>query len=149
MTSDSDLPKQSDIIQQQPSMKEKPYHTWKGILILLLIVNTLLAFWLLLNGSGYSIGLIQFSFFLLPIINLFHLSSLFGYELRSTNKNNFGFLKIIFILLIIVNLMVGYNVYDQARDGIGLGFLGFYPLMFVVAINDLIALLFLQHYTTS
>jgi hypothetical protein len=142
---------QSDIVQQQsPLSKKKSNPIWKIIFILLFIVDTLLYFWLSLYGSsGYGIELIQFSFLLLPVISLFHLSLQSGYNRLITDKKNFGLLKVSFTLLIIVNLMVWYNVYAQARDGIGLGFLGFYLLMFVVAINDLIALLFLQHYKTS
>jgi hypothetical protein len=129
--------------------KKKGNSNWKIILILLFIVDVILSFWLSQYGSsGYGIELIQFSFLLLPIINLLHLSLLSRNDPLITDKNNFVLLKVSFTILIIANLMVGYNVYDQARDGIGLGFLGFYPLIFVVAINDLIALLFLQHYTT-
>jgi uncharacterized membrane protein len=122
---------------------------WKVTYILLFIINAIFSFWLFLNGNkGHGIELTLFSFALLPIISLFHLSLLFGYDPIMTNKNNFGLLKVSFIMLMFVNLMVGYNLYNQTRDGIGLGFLGFIPFIFAIAINDIIMLLFLQQYTT-
>ena len=100
------------------------------------------------SSRGHGIELIQFSFVVLPITNLFHLSLLFGYDPLINNKNNFGLLKVSFIILIIANFMVGYNLYDQARFGIGPGFIAAFPIIFVLGINDLIAILlyiFTQH----
>jgi hypothetical protein len=112
------------------------------VFIVLFIVDAIVGYWI--NSSmGYGIGLIKLSFLLLPIANFMFISELFF-----ANKDGIGLREVGFFLLLIVNVMFGFNVYDQARYGVGPGFLAVVPLIFVIAINDLAAVLFyirIQH----
>jgi hypothetical protein len=132
MISDTDLPHQPDTLQQQPSRSFKLL-IWKVSFILLLIVDAMLGY-LLYSTWGDRVELIKVSFLLLPIVNLMFCCGLLII--------NGSLLRGGFVLLIIVNLMFGYNVYDQERYGVGAGFLAVIPFVFVLAINDLFAVLF-------
>jgi hypothetical protein len=118
---------------RQESRRSSKLLLWKVILIVLFIVDVLCAYFL--NFWGDSALLIKLSFFILPIINLIFLCGLI------ISWNTPFLLKIGIVLLIIANVLFGYNVYDQERYGFGLGFLGVIPFLFVLLINDLILLL--------
>lgn len=73
MVSDTDLPHQSDTVQQRPQLIEKIGNiTWKGFFITLAIFNVL---WIIPTGSGIQISLFSLLIFN-PNNNFFNLSPL-------------------------------------------------------------------------
>jgi hypothetical protein len=135
MVSDTDLPHQPDTTQQiQRSFTSL---MWKVSFILLFFVDIVLIYYLFFLIRVYDYDfLTKTTFIFLPIINLF---ILIVYDMLITHGDSIALLKFGFVLLIIDNLMFGYNIYDHMRYSIGVAFI---PLIYVFAINDLISVLF-------
>lgn len=111
---------------------------WKISFILLFIVDAIVGY-LLYSHWGEGADLIKASFLLLPVINLL---LLFNYNMHISGTSRTMLLKFSFILLVFVNMIFGFNVHDQGRSGIGLGFLAIATFVSILAINDLVAVLF-------
>lgn len=136
---------------------KKSKYIWKNIftlfLTVLFIVNNIIFLSLFLNYSS-GVDFMISAFLLFTIVDLLHLSLLskfnfFKISFFDTSNKNFTLLTFSFIILIIANLIFGYDIYYQARGGIGAGFITIYPFLLLVGFNDFTAIMFLQHYRTN